>query len=43
MMNDELEVSGADVLEGEKLVCLFKPNKENMAAAVERICEKISG
>jgi len=41
MMNDELEVSGADVLEGEKLVCLFKANKEKLAAAVERICERL--
>jgi len=43
MMNEELEASGADVLEGEKLAYFFGTNAEKLAAAVERICERILG
>ena len=41
MMNEELEASGADVLDGETLLYLFKANQKRMDEAVERICSKI--
>jgi hypothetical protein len=43
MMNEELETAGADVLEGEKLKYFIKPDAERMAAAVERICDRVCG
>ncbi|MDR3012338.1 MAG: flavodoxin-like domain-containing protein [Chitinispirillales bacterium] len=40
-MDNELEASGADMLEGEALVYFMKANVEKMKAAVGRICEKL--
>lgn len=40
MMDAELESAGADMLEGEALAYFIRANKEKMAAAVNRICER---
>ncbi|MDR2578210.1 MAG: hypothetical protein LBC70_05300 [Chitinispirillales bacterium] len=42
MMNDELETSGADVLEGEALRYFMKFNEAELVAAVDRICERVT-
>jgi hypothetical protein len=41
MMNDQLEASGADVVEGEKLLYILKSDKEKMVAAAQRVCDKL--
>jgi len=41
MMNEQLEAAGADVSEGEKLLYMFKTDKEKMYGAAERICERL--
>ncbi|MDR0307844.1 MAG: NAD(P)H-dependent oxidoreductase [Chitinispirillales bacterium] len=41
MMNEELEAAGANVLEGEKLLYMFKTDRENMENAAVRICERL--
>jgi menaquinone-dependent protoporphyrinogen IX oxidase len=41
MMNEELEASAADVLEGEKLKCFFKFKAGVLEGAVERVCKKL--
>jgi len=41
IMSQELEDAGADILEGEALKYFFRVNAESMAAAVDRICERI--
>jgi len=41
MMDEQLEASGADVVEGEKLLYFFKTDKEKMVAAAQRICDRL--
>ncbi|MDR0330647.1 MAG: hypothetical protein LBH93_02935 [Chitinispirillales bacterium] len=41
MINEELEASAADVVEGEKLKYFFKFKAGALEAAVERVCEKL--
>jgi flavodoxin len=41
ILDDELQSLGADVLEGEALVHMFKFNAEKFNAAVDRICERL--
>jgi flavodoxin len=40
-MNGEFEAAGADVLEGEMLQFFIKVNAAKMAAAADRICERL--
>ncbi|MCL2182320.1 MAG: hypothetical protein FWB85_02475 [Chitinispirillia bacterium] len=43
MMDNELENAGADVLEGEALPWFMGGNKQDLDAAVDRICARIGG